>query len=109
GRAGAGMAERRAGDARRAVAEAGSGCRAAGALGDVLIDLAVLVRAWAEALHRRHDHARIGLVDVIPGEPHAIEGAGSEILHQDVAMTDQPFEDVLALGVFGIARDRRRV
>src|SRR5262249_44754998 len=38
---GAGIADLRAGDERRAVAEAGGGGGAAGALGDVLVDLAV--------------------------------------------------------------------
>src|SRR3984893_5158907 len=106
---GAGIANLGAGDQRRPFAEAGSGRGAAGALRNVLVDLAILVRAGAEALHRRYDHLRIGLVDVVPGEPHAVEGAGGEILHQHVAMLDQPLEDFLALGVFGIDRDRALV
>jgi hypothetical protein len=43
--AGAGIADLRAGDQRRAIIEAGGGRRTAGALRDVLVDLAVLVRA----------------------------------------------------------------
>ncbi len=97
--AGAAIADLRAGDERRAFAEAGGRGRAAGALRDVLVDLAVLVRAGAEALHRGDDHARVELVDVLPGQPHAVERAGREVLHQHVALLDQPIEDLAALGV----------
>ena len=103
---GAGIADLRAGDERRAVAEAGGRSRAAGALRDVLVDLAVFVGARAEALHRGDDHARIELVDVLPGQPHAVERAGREILDQHVAMLHQPIEDFLALGMLGVDRDR---
>ena len=92
--AGAAVADLRAGDERRALAEAGGRGRAAGALRDVLVDLAVLVRTGAEALHRGDDHARVELVDVLPGQPHAVERAGREILHQHVAVLDQPVEDL---------------
>src|SRR5262249_33564297 len=94
---GAAVADLRAGDERRSLAEAGGRGRAAGALRNVLVDLAVLVRAGAETFHRRDDDARIGLVDVVPGQPHAVERAGREILHQHVAMLDQALEDLLAL------------
>src|SRR5262249_42937743 len=102
----AAVADLRAGDERRALPEAGGGGGAARALGDVLVDLAILVRAGAEALDRGHDHARIGLVDVLPGQPHAVERAGREILHQHVAVLDQPIEDFLALGMVGVDGDR---
>ena len=107
--AGAAVADLRAGDERRAFAEAGGRGRAAGALRDVLVDLAVLVGAGAEALHRRHDHARVGLVDVLPGQPHAVERAGREVLDQHVAVLDQPLEDFLALGMLGVDGDRALV
>src|ERR1700682_3750979 len=45
---GAAVADLRAGDERQSVAEAGGGCGAAGALGDVLIDLAVFKRSGAK-------------------------------------------------------------
>src|SRR5215468_5773692 len=107
--AGAAVADLRAGDERRAVAEPGGGGGAARALRDILVDLAILVGAGAEALDRGHDHARIGLVDVLPGQPHAVERAGREILHQHVAMFDQPVEDFLALGMLGVDGDRALV
>ncbi len=94
---------------RRAVAEAGGRGRAAGALRDVLVDLAVLVGTGAEALDRGDDHARVGLVDVLPGQPHAVERAGREILHQHVAGLDQLVEHALALRVLGVDRDRALV
>src|SRR5207302_5833451 len=56
---GARVADLRAGDERRTLAEAGGGGRAAGALRDVLVDLAILVRTGAEALHRGDDDARV--------------------------------------------------
>ena len=99
---GAGIADLRAGDERRALAEPGGGRGAAGALGDVLVDLAVLVRAGAEALDRRHDHARVELVDALPGEAHAVERARREVLNQHVAVLDQALDDLLALGVLRV-------
>ena len=36
----------------------------------------------------------LSLVDVLPGEPHAVERAGREVLHQHVALLDQPIEDL---------------
>ena len=106
---GARVADLGAGDQRRAFAEAGGGGRAAGALRDVLVDLAVLVGARAEALDRGHDHARVGLVDVLPGEPHAVERAGREVLHQHVAVLDQAIEDFPALGMLAVDGNRALV
>src|SRR6202012_2258256 len=82
---------------------------AAGALRDVLIDLAVLVGAGTESLDRGHDHLRIEALDLLPGETHAVEHAGSEILHQHVAGLDQRGQDFLALRVLGVERDRALV
>src|SRR6185437_3988165 len=79
--AGAGVADLRAGDQRRTVAEARGRCRPAGALRDVLVHLAVLIGTGAEALDRGDDHARIELLDALPAETHAVEHAGGEILH----------------------------
>src|SRR5262245_25388208 len=107
--AGAGIADLRTGDERRAFTKAGRGGGAAGALRDVLVDLAILVGAGAEALDRGHDHARVGLVDVLPGETHAVERTRREILHQHVAVLDQPLEDLLALGMLGVDGDRALV
>ena len=86
---GAAVADLRAGDHRRAVVEAGRRGRAAGALRDVLVDLAVLVRAGAEALDRGDDHPRVELLDVLPGEAHAVERARREVLDQHVALLDR--------------------
>ncbi len=102
----AGIADLRPGHQRRSVAEAGGRSRSAGALRDILVDLAVLVRSGPKALHRGDDHARIELVDVLEGEPHAVERARREILHQHVAFLHQPIEDFLALRVFAVDRDR---
>src|SRR5919106_746714 len=106
---GPGVADLCAGDERRSLAEAGCGRSAAGALRDVLVDLAVLIWARAEALHRSDDHAGVGLVDVTPGQPHAVERAGRKILDQHVAMLDQPLEDFLALRMLAVDRDRALV
>ena len=48
----------------------------------------------------------LSLVDVLEGQPHAVERAGRKILDQHVAILDQPIEDFLALGVFAVDRDR---
>src|SRR5205085_4421904 len=96
----------RAGDERRTVAKAGRRSRTAGTLRDILVDLAVLIRTRAEALDRGNDHARIELIDMLPSKPHAVERARRKILHQDVALLDQPFENFFALGMLGIDGDR---
>src|SRR5262249_2418249 len=62
----AGIADLRAGDERRAVAEAGSGRRAAGTLRHVLVDFAVLIGAGPEALHRGNNPARVHVWDRVP-------------------------------------------
>ena len=106
---GSAVADLRAGDQRRAVVEAGRRRRAAGTLRDVLVDLAVFVRPGAEALDRRDDHARVELVDALPGEAHAVERARSEVLHEHIALLDQRFEDRLAFRILGVDRDRALV
>src|SRR5262249_30508882 len=63
---GAAVADLGTGHQRRAVAKAGRGSSAARALRDVLVDLAVDVGTRTEPLHRGDDHARIGLVDMLP-------------------------------------------
>ena len=100
--AGTRVADLGAGHGRRAVLEAGGGRRAAGALGDVLVDLEVLVGAGPEALDRGIDQARVELLNMRPGKAHAVERAGREILHHDVADIDQLAEDLLALLGLGI-------
>ena len=107
--AGAAVADLRAGHDRWAVVEAGGGRRSAGALRDILIHLAVLIRARSEALHRGGDHARVERLDVFPGEPHAVQRAGREILDQHVALFHQRFENLLAFRIFGIDGDRALV
>ncbi len=59
----AAVADLRAGDQRNPVAETGRRSRAARALRDVLVDLAVLERPRPEALDRGDDHARVDLLD----------------------------------------------
>ena len=103
------VADLRAGDQRRAFAEAGGGGRAAGALRDVLVDLAVLVGARAEALDRGDDHARVELLDALPGQAHAVERAGREVLDQHVAGLHQALEDLHALRVLAVDGDRALV
>ena len=103
---GAGIANLRAGDERRALAEAGGGRSPAGALRHVLIDLAVLRGARPKTFHRGDDHAGVELVDVFPRQSHAVERPGGKILHKHVAVPDQSIEDFLALRIFRIDRDR---
>src|SRR3984885_5307052 len=106
---GAAVADLRPGDQRQAVAETGGRCRPAGALRDVLIDLAILKGTGTETLDRGHDQFRIDVLDLLPAEPHAIEHAGAEIFHQHVAAPDQRGQHFLALRVLGVERDRALV
>src|SRR5665213_194927 len=107
--AGAAIANLRAGHQGRTLAEAGSRSRAAGALRDVFIDLAVLVGTGTEALDRGDDHARIELVDALPGEPHAIKRAGREVLHQNITCFHQRLQHAHALRMLGVDSDRALV
>jgi hypothetical protein len=100
------VADLRAGHQRRAVIESRGRGRAPRALRHVLVNLAVLIRTRAEALYRSNDHARVQLLDPLPGEPHAVESARSEILHEHVAVLDQPLEHSLALRALGIESHR---
>src|SRR6266581_2410837 len=106
---GAAVADLGRADQRRAVVEAGRRGGATGALGDVLVDLAVGIRPRAETLDRSDDHARIELLDPLPGEAHSVQGARSEVLDQHVATPDQGFQNLLALRVLGIDGDRALV
>ena len=81
---------------RDAIDLAGGRGGAAGALRDVLVDLAVFERTGTEALHRGVDHPRIDLLDLLPRKAHAIDRAGRVVLHHDVALLDQLREDLLA-------------
>src|SRR5690606_20669943 len=79
--ASAAVADLGAGDERRTVVKAGRGCGAAGALSDVLVDLAIFVGARTETLDRGVNHPRVELLDAFPGEAHAVEHARREVLH----------------------------
>src|ERR1700722_10060201 len=102
----AAIADLRAGDERRPLAETRGRRRAPGALRHVLVNFAVLIRSGTKTLHRGNDHARIELVDVLESEPHTVERAGREILHQHVAFLHQAIEDFLAFGMLRIDCDR---
>src|SRR5258706_9302683 len=107
--ASAAVADLRAGDQRQPVAKASGRSRAAGALRDVLIDLAVFVGAGAKSLDRRHDHFWIDALNLLPRKSHAIEHARAEIFHQHVAALDQCGQDFLALWILGVEGDRTLV
>ena len=104
-----GIADLRAGHQRRSVIEPRCGCRAARALRDILVDFAFLVGTGTETLDRGIDQARIQLLQPLPGEPHAVEDAGTKILDQHVADLDEALENFLALGVFAVDGDRALV
>src|SRR5215218_4646053 len=107
--AGAAVANLRAGHQRKSVAEARGRCRSAGALRDVLIHLAIFVWAGPKTFDRRYDHLRVDSVYLFPGKTYSIEHAGTKILLQLVAFLDHLSQDFLALGIFGVERDRTLV
>jgi hypothetical protein len=101
------IADLRAGDVGRTVRDAGGAHRAAHRLRDVLVGLEVGVRtARAKALDRAHDELRVDLVDPLPREPQAVEHAGAEVLHHDVAARDEVGEQLPALRRLHVDRDR---
>ena len=107
--AGAAIADLGAGDQRRPIIKASGGCRAAGTLRDVFVNLVILVGTRTEALDRSQDDAGIELLNPRPGQPHALKHAGREILHHHVANLDEFFKNLTAFAVFGIQRERTLV
>src|ERR1700679_3776317 len=105
----AAVSDLRTGHERRPVIETSGRCGTTGALGDVLVDLAVLVGAGAEALHRGDYHARIECLNALPGEAHAVESAGRKILHEHVAVLHQSLQHLLAALAFRVERHRTLV
>ena len=103
---GAGIADLRAGDQGRSVVEASGRGRAASALRDVLVHLAVFVWSRAKTLDRGKDHARVQRLDVRPGEAHAIQRTRREVLHHDVAGLHQRLKHRLAMRIAPVDRDR---
>ena len=103
--AGAGIADLGAGHHGNAIDLSGRRGRAARALRDVLIDLAVFERTRAESFHRGIDHSRIDLLNLLPRKAHAIDRAGRVVLHHHVAFFDQLREDLLAGFGLRIQRD----
>jgi len=106
---GAGIADLGSGHQRRAVVEAGRRGGATRTLRGVLVHLAVLVGTGPEPLDRRRDEARIQRLKAFPGEAHAVQDTGAEILHQDVAAFDELLEHLLPRGVLGVEDDRALV
>ena len=78
-------------------------------MGDVFVDLTIFIGAGAKTLDRGNDHARVQLLNALPGETHPVEHAGAEVFDQHVARQDHPFEHFLALGVLCVERDRALV
>src|SRR5579872_4630590 len=82
----------------------GSGGRSAGALCNILIDLAILKRTRPKSLDRSIDHPRVDLLNLLPGKTHAIDRAGSVVFHHHVALLDELSKDFLARFGFGVQR-----
>ena len=101
----AGVADLRAGDQRRTVVEPGRARRTAGALGDVLVNFAIFVRAGTEAFHRRVNDPRIESLNRFPGKPLPVQRAGREVFHENVTTPNQFAENFFALLRFGVERD----
>ena len=78
---------------RHAVEVTGRRRRPAGTLRDVLVDLAVLVLARAEALDGGHDHARVEFLDPLPAEAHPVERARAKVLDQGVGRLRQAADE----------------
>ena len=100
------VAEGGAADRWRTVPEAGGRSGASGALRHVLVDLEIRPRrVLVEPLHRAEDQPRIELVDVFPGQAHAVHGSRREVLHQHIGVPDQLLHDLLALRGLGVDRE----
>ena len=109
-KAGAGIADLRAGDKRCAIGNTGGAHRAAHRLRHVFIGLEFRVRAGRTEAFDRADHdLRIDLVNFFPGETQPLQHAGAEVLHHDVALLQQVDKHFLALRRLHVDRDRALV
>ncbi len=107
--AGAEVTDLRPGHQRRAVVETGGGRRAARALRDIFVNLAVRVGPRPKTFDRGQDHPWVEFLDSRPGKSHAVECAGGEIFHHHVARFHQRFEDFFADFVAAVDLDRALV
>ncbi len=75
-------------------ARSGQGHEPRLALGDLVVaGAAALGSVVAEAGDRQHDQARVELGQVVGRETEPVQGAGTEVLHEDVGAADQLGED----------------
>jgi len=101
--AGVAVAERGAGDRRRAVPETRRRGVAAGALRHVFVRLDVGEgRAIGEAFDDAEDQARVELMDMFPGEALAVERARRHVFDHHIGAADQLLQDRLAFGRLGV-------
>src|SRR5580658_2207233 len=94
--AGSRISDPGAGNQRYSIAKTRRGSRAAGALRNIFVGLAVFERARSEAFHRGDDDPGVDRVDLLPTESHPVKRAGGEILDQDVADFDELLEHLSA-------------
>ena len=105
--AGAGVADRRPGLDRLAVALAGDAHRAAASLGDRIEAQALFVRAAvAEALDLRIDDARVERADDVIAEAQPLDRAGREILGEDIGLLGHVLDQGQAALGFEVDGDR---
>src|SRR5262245_21157885 len=102
--AGTGIADLSPRDEWKSADFAGRRGRPACALGDVFIDLTVFIRTWTESLDRRVDHARVDLLDLLPGKAHPIDRAGREVFDHHIAFLDELCEDLITRRRFRVQR-----
>src|SRR5579862_2586235 len=102
--ASAGIADLGARDHREAVDLTGGRGRSASTLSDILIDLAILKRAWPESLDRSINYPRIDLLNLLPGKAHAIDRARCVVFDHHVALFDELSKDFLARFGLGVQR-----
>src|ERR1700761_4537231 len=99
----------RTGHQRWTVIETRSGSRAARALSNILVNLAVLVGSGPEPLDGSDDHLRVERLNALPGEYHPIQCARCKVLHQHVTAFDEPLELLFARLILGVKGDRALV
>src|SRR5207237_6247692 len=104
--AGTGIADRRTGLDRPAIALAGDAHRAAGGLGDRVEGQALLIgAARAEALDLGIDYAWIDRTDDVIAEPQPLDRAGREILGEDIGLLHHFLDQIEAALVLQIDCD----
>ena len=93
------------GNQRRTIKLSRCRCCPTSALGDILIDLTVLIGTRPKTLNRGINHPWVYLLNPLPRETHPIQCTGGKVLHHHITVLNQLYENFLPLVRLGVEGD----